>query len=148
MTPEDFWGMMTKTENCWVWNGRKNPAGYGTLEFNKKTMLAHRLAWKLTNGEIPTKMQVCHHCDNPPCCNPKHLFLGTDQDNRTDMVNKGRSLYGARQPISKLTDDQTLEIRRLYRETDLLYKDIAKMFGISKSHVGHICLRKSWKHLP
>jgi len=70
---------------------RSNPSGYGQVGIvDGKLIRAHRLAWELTNGWIPNGLYVCHHCDNPPCCNPAHLFLGTQADNMSDMVKKRR----------------------------------------------------------
>lgn len=88
---------MTLLDECWVWNGYADKDGYGQKKINRRPLRIHRLAWAWANwnGEgdwkaIPAGMQVCHHCDNPPCVNPKHLFLGTTGDNTRDMVRKGR----------------------------------------------------------
>ncbi len=86
-----FWLKVKKTDMCWLWKGyltRKN--GYGKISFNKKDQVAHRVSWQLKNGDIPTGMSVLHKCDNPPCVNPDHLFLGTQRDNVLDMVRKKR----------------------------------------------------------
>lgn len=75
---------------CWEWQGTRNSGGYGTLSGNENGLLAHRVAYEILVGEIPKGMFVCHKCDNPPCCNPSHLFLGTPKDNIRDMIDKGR----------------------------------------------------------
>lgn len=82
-----------KEENdlCIEWQGAKDGCGYGGIRINGKYIKVHRLVWSLKNGEIPIKMEVCHHCDNPSCFNPKHLFLGTHTDNMQDMKTKGRN---------------------------------------------------------
>lgn len=99
-----FWGRLPRgnKESCWEWVGSKTSAGYGTfgLSLNsqeKTTVLAHRFSYQITNGPIPKNMYVCHKCDNPSCCNPEHLFLGTPLDNVEDMIEKGRhGLKGTR----------------------------------------------------
>lgn len=77
-------------DSCWEYQAARSPRGYGTIGVMGKTRRAHRVAWELANGPIPEGLLVCHHCDNPPCCNPAHLFLGTDKDNVADMRAKGR----------------------------------------------------------
>lgn len=79
---------------CIEWTGYRSPAGYGKIRVGGKGILAHRFAWELVNGPIPPGMCVCHRCDNPPCCNVAHLWLGTQADNNADMYAKGRSASG------------------------------------------------------
>jgi len=88
---ERFWEKVDVRgpDECWPWTRKHNPKGYG--QFRKDKMVqAHRMAWELTNGPIPDGLDVLHTCDNPPCCNPHHLFLGTNDDNMRDMNSKGR----------------------------------------------------------
>jgi HNH endonuclease len=82
-------------EGCWVWTGSVNKDGYGQIRVNRRTERVHRLAWQEINGPIPPGMHVCHSCDTPACCNPAHLFIGTQSDNVSDMVAKGRFRGGA-----------------------------------------------------
>jgi hypothetical protein len=90
MTPEAFWASATRPDQgCWEWQGSKN-RGYGTFSRNGRSERAHRHAWILTYGEIPPGLMVCHHCDNPPCIRPEHLFIGTMLDNMRDAARKGR----------------------------------------------------------
>jgi hypothetical protein len=85
---------------CREWLGPKNPAGYGMARLNGKNYAAHRLVWLLFKSEIPSGLVVCHHCDNPGCVRPEHLFLGTTQDNIWDAWRKGR--YGGREHKTRL----------------------------------------------
>lgn len=86
MTLEPFERRFEKGDGCWEWKGAKTKAGYGW--FSAK--IASRISWEIYRGKIPKDMLVCHKCDNPPCVNPDHLFLGTHKDNTLDMIKKGR----------------------------------------------------------
>lgn len=88
---ERFNKNVNKTLSCWLWEGCTNKAGYGVLNVHTKQTMAHRFSWSIINGFIPKGMFVCHHCDNPPCVRPDHLFLGTQDDNIHDMIAKGRA---------------------------------------------------------
>lgn len=92
-TPEKFWARVARSDGCWLWTGGTGPRGYGVVRYQGAAFRAHRLAWILTHGPIPEGLFVCHHCDNPPCCNPAHLFLGTGADNMRDMANKRRGYH-------------------------------------------------------
>lgn len=95
-----FWTKVKSTRNldaCWLWQGTKSPLGYGLIAESRngrkkqRWLAAHRVAWELANGQtIPAGMVICHHCDRPGCCNPRHLFLGTQLDNIADAIKKGR----------------------------------------------------------
>lgn len=93
-TESDFWKNvdMRGEDECWEWKGSKTgPKGYGEISMGRKLWRTHRLSYFLTHGEIPEGKMICHSCDNPPCCNPKHLFAGTALDNALDMHSKGRA---------------------------------------------------------
>lgn len=87
---EYFWSRVDRSGDCWLWTASKTARGYGKLRVDGKQAYAHRVAYELTNGAIPDGLVICHHCDNPPCCNPAHLFMGTQGDNMRDRDAKGR----------------------------------------------------------
>jgi hypothetical protein len=148
-----FWSKVNilGDDECWEWQGTKDTGGYGRFVVNKKKKLAHRIAFVLSGGTLTKeKNLVCHHCDNPACVNPKHLFAGSIADNTRDMVNKGRNkgAPGEKNVHAKLTEDDVVKIRRLYRPRKTTYKMIAKMFGVSYGMVAMICRNECWKNLP
>lgn len=136
------------TTQCWPWTGGCTVDGYGRLLWRGRNWIASRLAYATFVGKIPKGIQVCHTCDNPPCCNPAHLFLGTPADNAKDMVAKGRGgiARGERQAHHKLTEMDVRRIRQLHQE-GFSYPQIAARFPVNVSTVCTICLRKTWKHV-
>jgi hypothetical protein len=147
-----FWRHVKKDDpcGCWTWLGTKGRYGYGMFSIRKgKLRLAHRISYQLAHGEIPTGKVICHHCDNPPCVNPAHLFLGTQADNLADMFRKGRGVLppvhvGTKNRHAKLTEQQVLAIRNDTR----LRRVVAKEYGVSDTLICWIISRKIWKHLP
>ena len=126
----------SKTSSGYVW--------YTDYRTGKTTKL-HRVIYELHNGPIPKGMFVCHTCDNPSCCNPSHLFLGTPKDNSDDKVNKGRQTKGEDIHSSKFTEDEIIEIRsRLQNEGT---RKLAKEFGVSRTTMKCIKKRKTWGHV-
>lgn len=133
---------------CWPWTGSRIRTGYGRIGVDGKNAFANRVVWVLTHGPIPQGFDVLHHCDNPPCCNPTHLFLGDHSENMRDRERKGRhnAPRGSKHGIAKLTEDAVIAIRERRRQGergDLL----AAEFGVSPSAIGLVVRYKNWKHV-
>lgn len=145
---ERFLERVSKTENCWIWNGSVSK-GYGRMKVDNKVYSAHRLSFKLFKGKIPKNRIICHTCDNPKCVNPEHLYAGTPQTNSDDKFYRGRQRYnppclkGEDNGFSKL---DTKTIHKIRNEKGAP-KDIAEKFGLSLSHVRRIISRESWGHV-
>ena len=144
LTPlaDRLWRKVEKTPGgCWVWQGYRHPErGYGQIgrgRTGEGLIETHRAAWEVTHGPIPEGMFVCHSCDNPPCCNPADLFLGTPADNVADMLRKGREARGIALPQARLTDAQVEEIHRL-RGLGWLQREIADRFGVTQGYVSEL----------
>ena len=142
-----FWSKVDQRgdDDCWEWTGCLQSQGYGHPGFDDKTYLAHRVAYFLMTGQQPGHIFVCHHCDNPPCCNPKHLFLGNHADNSADMVAKGRQnkAHGTDASRAILTEVDVLKIRHS-RET---HKALAEKYGVSMRAIGSVLSGENWKHI-
>lgn len=140
-------------DDCWLWLGAQNGRGYGRLEFEGTYQQAHRVSYQIHCEPIPDGYNVLHTCDNAICVNPKHLFLGTQQDNVDDMVAKGRDsfaherpLIGANHPSAILNDDKVREIKRLLEEGHR-HRDIASWFDVSRQTITNISTGKRWHHI-
>lgn len=131
---------------CHIWLGARTSHGYGTLRVHGKTTTAHRLAYRMSKGDVPSGLYVCHSCDRKHCVNPEHLWLGTAQDNMDDKVAKGRhvTLAGEDVPNAKLTDALVREIRSSSEPGTV----IAKRLGVSDSNISRIRRRLAWRHVP
>lgn len=143
---------------CWPWTAGRNRLGYGKFGIEGRAHYAHRIAWELTHGPIPDGLRALHRCDNPPCCNPAHLFLGTQGENIQDMHDKGRHRPKVVHPIppghargeachsAKLTAPDVLSIRQAASEgTD--FPTLAARYGVTKQSIWAIVHRKKWKHV-
>lgn len=148
-----FWEKVDRrggAESCWPWCGGRSPDGYGLTKFEPygPTSVTHRVAYRLCKGTFAEKLRVLHSCDNPPCCNPAHLFLGTDKDNSDDKISKGRDRksHGEEHAKAKLTAAQVLLIRSRDAAGDSR-RGMAREFGLNRKSMWNICERKSWKHV-
>lgn len=129
---------------CWEWTGYRLPSGYGQMALGGVAINAHRVAFEDAAGITPGGLYVCHSCDNPPCCNPAHLFLGTPTENRRDCAEKRRDSRGERHHAAKLTEREVREIRRL---VDISSSALARRFGVSRRLVRMVRNREVWRHV-
>jgi hypothetical protein len=144
-----FWSKVFKggADDCWEWAATASSNGYGVVSLNYCAFGPHRIAYFLHYGKDPGDKLVCHKCDNRLCCNPRHLFLGTQKMNVQDMWRKGRGcmlrLKGERSACSKLSESQVVAIRK----SDALQRVLAKRYKVSLSLISAIKLRKRWTHI-
>lgn len=139
-----FWSKVKKTPSCWLWTGSTR-LGYGRVKQGGKLLSAHRVSWELTQGQVPGGLCVLHRCDVRNCVNPRHLFLGTEVDNRRDCIRKGRAVFrkGATHPSTKLTPKTAAQIRVDYR-MGYYQVEIARKFNLSQTHVSRVIRGESW----
>jgi len=153
--PPRFWINTELTDSCWIWIGARSGGNYGWFQWEGKGVRPHRLVWSILFGEIPEKMMICHKCDNPPCFNPSHLFIGTRSDNQKDSARKRRSNFFTNQILSsrgedrynaKLTDEEVREIKmELARGTSV--RAIARIYPAGRSTITRIKKGLQWAHI-
>jgi len=147
---ERFWDKVDikGADDCWNWTGGILGSGYGqfTLVDHKSTP-AHRFAYELVKGNIPDGLFVCHACDNRRCCNPTHLWLGTNKDNMQDMVRKGRNAVrkGSDANTSKFTNEQVRQIRSDYADGKYTKKDLRSMYKVTKATIERMLSNKTYR---
>ena len=164
---ERFWNKVTTSvDGCWMWTGATDSKGYGRFSMGGSHKLdgsrrnsmvaAHRFSYELVNGSIPKTsayhgMCVLHKCDTPGCVNPRHLFLGTNEDNVHDMDRKGRringQLSGSSHANSKLVESDVLLMLDMYRSSRVSQTELAKRFNVCSATVNHILNGRIWSHL-
>jgi hypothetical protein len=161
---ERFWAKVDKNgpihpelkTRCWVWTASTYHFGHGCIVLGdgSGSSSAHRVSWEIHNGKISSKLCVLHKCDNPPCVNPEHLFLGTRTDNHLDMVNKGRLvvdaavyLRGDDHQNSKLTEEVVRECRTLHKSGQASIRELAKKHDVSYSTIQRVVTYASWQHI-
>ncbi len=169
VTVEGFWARVDRSGGdaaCWVWQGPKDNDGYGIISKANpfKEIRSHRLAWCFERGPVPAGLCVLHNCpagDNPACCNPAHLWLGTNRDNQLDKVAKGRQArgdtHGARTHLgnhrgvrngsAKLDDAKVMHIRATYAAGGVSFKMLARKYGMTDRAIAKLVHRVTWRHV-
>ncbi len=149
-----FWSKVNRGEenDCWNYLKDTSGGGYGVISINisknnRISFSAHRIAYYIVNGVDPLYLDVLHTCDNTRCCNPKHLFLGTQKSNGSDMVSKNRQAKGSLNGSSKLTEEQVFEIRHKRLILNTIYEELAKEYNVYFTTIHKICNYESWRHI-
>lgn len=143
-----LWAKVEKSpdSHCWLWTGSKNKSGYGVIKAAGKPLQVHRVVYQMFYGLIERDRCVRHRCDRPSCCNPKHLKLGSNQDNVDDRTLRGRSAKGSKQTTAKLTECDVEEIIKELRGSSTI-EAIAENYGVVRSVVSRINTGKAWTHV-
>lgn len=151
---ERFWSKVEITDDlneCWLWKASLGSRGYGQFKHRGKVLRSHKVAWEIANErDVYNDLWVLHSCDNPICCNPHHLFLGTAQDNTDDMIQKGRQCFCGNKKRSdpsnaKLSHEIANEIRKRYLEGKISQRALAKEYKVDQKRISRITRNEAWK---
>lgn len=147
-TKKRFWEKVDRKgkEECWEWQKDQTDYGYGRMSVDNQVFLANRLSYIINHEEHPGEEFVLHKCDNPPCVNPHHLYLGDYSDNIKDAYERGRreSLSGNNSPIAKINSEDAEEIRKMYDGSEMTQKEIGDIYGITARQVSSIVNDEVW----
>lgn len=152
---ERLWAKVARSGGpsaCWPWLGRVNPKGYGQFTRDGRDTGVHRVSLELSLGRrLVAGEFALHHCDNPPCCNPRHLFAGSLADNNRDMAAKGRvhrpQWRGEDVPSARLTADHVVEIRRRFMAGGITQVALAREYGVSPPTLQAVVSGRTWRHV-
>jgi hypothetical protein len=149
-TVQRFWSKINIPDNfndCWEWQSGKDKDGYGRFYLNSKSLLSHRAIYECYYENIPFNLLIRHNCDNPSCVNPRHLLLGTYQDNTDDMVFRNRSSFGERNGSSILTNKEVNEILKHLIENNYTQVQLSKLYDVVPSVISSISTGRTWKKI-
>ena len=144
-TAQRFWAKVRMGSGCWEWTSPPHENGYGQFGIGGRSLRAHRVSWELHWGAIPDGLCVLHHCDNPICVRPDHLFLGTKLDNSRDAVRKGRVARGTRVHGAKLNDELVEQLRERHVAGELV-RDLAREVGMHVATLSAALRGETWGH--
>lgn len=136
-------------DGCWCWTGARVRGRYGHFSSSpdgrRRLVYSHRWSWEYYFGPIPEGIDVLHKCDNPPCVNPRHLFVGTHAENMADMARKGRANppKGEKNIRAELNDEKV----RFIRSSNLSVRELARLYGVGPTCIHHARTGRTWKHL-
>ncbi len=145
---ERFWSKVDRsggTDACWPWTGARHHFGHGGVSLNGKSLRPHRVVFFLVHARWPEPCGL-HYCDNPPCCNPAHIFEGTKAENSADRDRKGRTARGESHWLARLTERDVVEIRRRY-EAGQMPAIIANDYRVHPATVYDVVQRRTWRHV-
>lgn len=148
---ERFWSRVDGSDDpfsCWPFRGAMTKHGYGRVRVRQHNWRAHRFAWTISRGPIAPGLHVCHRCDNPSCCNPAHLFLGTQRENAGDMAAKGRAqrLRGSAKSNSVLTEECVRELRAMVAGGRSI-SSLARGLGVDRGNLSRAVRGLRWGHV-
>lgn len=142
-----FWDNVEKPDGdggCWLWSGPASKNGYGVITVGHQAFAVHRVSWEKHNNEkVPSGLMVCHKCNVKLCINPDHLYIGTHNDNMRDMSNSN-VLKGDKNPKALLSENDVREIKQHIRERRIVYRNLAKMYGVSRQAIQDIASGRTW----
>jgi len=151
---ERFWSKVERKgdDECWEWKGTRDIGNYGKLYISspkRTTLMAHRISYFLKNGKFPLEMKILHICDNPPCCNPNHLKIGTQKDNVDDCIKKGRRSPQNCDNNNRriLNSSQVIETKELYETGSYSAREIAEKYCVHTTTINYILRGISWKEI-